>query len=220
VQRQDNAVRASMEMYSYGFQLMAERRANPRDDLMSHLLQAEVDGERLTDGEVNAFFLLLVVAGNETTRNLLAGGLLALFEFPDERARLAADPSLLPGAVEEMLRYVSPIKQFRRTANADVELHGRTIKAGDRVILAHVSANHDERVFREPRRFDVARAPNPHVAFGVGAHLCIGAALARLEARVMFEEILQRLPSIAPAGAPRWVRSNFINGLKSLPVRF
>jgi cytochrome P450 len=211
---------SAMEMYGYAFQLATERRANPGDDLVSHLVQAEVDGERLTDGEINAFFLLLVVAGNETTRNLLSGGLQALFEHPDERARLFADPSLLPGAVEEMLRWVSPIKQFRRTANCDFELHGQKLRAGDRVILAHVSANYDERVFAHPERFDGRRSPNPHVAFGVGPHLCLGAALARLEARVMFEEIIRRLPDIAPAGPVRHLRSNFVNGFTSLPVRF
>jgi cholest-4-en-3-one 26-monooxygenase len=219
-QGDDVAMRSAMEMYSYAFALASERRAHPGDDLISHLIGAEVEGERLTDGEINAFFLLLVVAGNETTRNLLSGGLQALFDHPEARARVQSERGLLPSAVEEMLRYVSPIKQFRRTANCDIELHGQKIRAGDKVILAHVSANHDERVFAHPERFDPTRSPNPHVAFGVGAHLCLGAALARLEARIMFEEIFRRLPDIAPAGPPRHLRSNFVNGFTSLPVRF
>jgi cholest-4-en-3-one 26-monooxygenase len=216
----EEAQRSALEMYSYAFAMATERRKDPRDDLVSHLVHAEVDGERLTDVEINAFFLLLVVAGNETTRNLLSGGLQALFDHPDERARVQADRSLWPSAVEEMLRWVSPIKQFRRTASCDFTLHGQTLRAGDKVVLAHISANHDERVFVEPERFDVRRAPNPHVGFGVGPHLCLGAALARLEARLMFDELLRRLPDIAPAGPPRRLRSNFINGWTSLPVRF
>jgi cytochrome P450 len=183
-------------------------------------LTAEVDGERLSDGEFNAFFLLLVVAGNETTRNLISGGLLELLENPDQFSHLRSDLSLLPQAVEEMLRRVSPIAQFRRTANRDVELHGKTIREGDKVILAHASANHDERVFQHPQRFDVTRAPNPHVAFGVGPHLCIGASLARLEARGMFEELLPRWSEVALDGAVERTRSNFVNGVRAMPVRF
>lgn len=215
------SIASAMEMYGYAAELAAERRAAPRDDLASVLLAAEVDGERLSDAEFNAFFLLLVVAGNETTRNLIAGGLAALFAHPDQRALLEADVGRrLPGAVEEMLRVVSPVTQFRRTASRDVTLHGQTIREGDKVILAHVSANHDERTFADPRRFDITRAPNPHVAFGAGPHLCMGAALARLEARVMFEELFATLPDIAPAGPAARMRSNFVNGYKSMPVRF
>jgi cholest-4-en-3-one 26-monooxygenase len=215
----DPALAAAMRMYGYSDELARARRARPGDDVVSALLKAEIDGERLTDGEFNAFFLLLVVAGNETTRNLIAGGLLALLEHPDQLALLRAQPSLLPTAVEEMLRFVSPIAQFRRTANRDVELAGRTIREGDKVILAHASANRDERVFADPDRFDVRRAPNPHLAFGVGPHLCIGAALARLEARVLFEELLPRVGDIERAGPTTRVPSNFISGLRTMPLR-
>jgi len=216
----DEGLGAAMSMYSYSFELATARRKAPGDDIVSQLLSAQVDGERLTDGEFNAFFLLLVVAGNETTRNLVSGGLLELLGHPDQLARLRAERALLPPAVEEMLRRVSPIAQFRRTAGRDIVLHGKTIREGDKVILAHVSANHDERVFPDPQRFDVARAENPHVAFGVGAHLCIGAALARLEARVMFEELLGRWQDVELAGEVTRTRSNFIHGLRSMPVRF
>jgi cytochrome P450 len=214
----DAGLAAAMRMYGYAFELATARRKAPGDDLVSVLLQAEIDGERLTDGEFNAFFLLLVVAGNETTRNLISGGMLALLEHPEELAALRRDRALLPGAVEEMLRWTSPVAQFRRTAHHDVALHGRTIREGDKVILAHASANRDERAFVEPDRFDVRRTPNPHIAFGFGPHLCLGASLARLEARVMFEELLPRLDRIELAGAPRRVRSNFVSGYQSLPL--
>jgi cholest-4-en-3-one 26-monooxygenase len=217
---QEGALAAAMMMYSYGFQFSAERRAHPGDDLTSRLLSAEIDGERLSDAEFNAFFLLLVVAGNETTRNLISGGMLALIDHPDQLALLHREQGLVGGAVEELLRYVSPVAQFRRTANRDVELHGQRIREGDKVILAHASANRDERVFADPDRLDVRRSPNPHLAFGVGAHLCIGASLARLEARVVLEELLRRADAIELAGPVSRMSSNFINGLHAMPVRF
>jgi cytochrome P450 len=210
---------AAMQMYSYGFQFSAARRQAPGEDLTSQLLLAEVDGERLTDVDFNAFFLLLVVAGNETTRNLISGGLLALLAHPGELARLRADRSLLPTAVDELLRYVSPITQFRRTAQREVELAGQKLRAGDKVILAHASANRDERVFTAPERLDLGRTPNPHLAFGFGAHLCLGASLARLEARVMLEELLIRTKDIELCGPVTRLPSNFVNSIESMPVR-
>jgi cholest-4-en-3-one 26-monooxygenase len=158
-------------------------------------------------------------AGSETTRNLITGGTLALFDHPDEHARLRADPALVPSAVEEMLRYVTPVMHFRRTAREDTTLGGQTVRRGDKVVVWYVSANRDERRFADPDRFDVARTPNEHVAFGAGGpHFCLGAGLARLEARVLFEELLDRFPELRAAGPVRRLRSNFINGIKALPV--
>ncbi len=211
---------AAAEMWAYANALARERREQPRDDLVSVLMHAEVDGERLTEMEFDAFFLLLAVAGNETTRNLISGGMLALMEHPEERARLLAEPRLVPTAVEEMLRWVSPVLHFRRTATRDTELRGQRIRAGDKVVLFYPSANRDEAVFQDPERFDVGRTPNEHLAFGIGEHFCLGASLARLEIRAMFEELLSRLPDMELAGPVDRLRSNFINGIKHMPVRF
>ncbi len=211
---------AAAELFMYANELAADRLANPRDDLASELMHAEVDGHRLTPEEFNSFFLLLLVAGNETTRNLVSGGLLALIEHPDERARLQGHPALLPTAVEEMLRWVTPVNIFQRTATRDVELRGQQIREGQRVVLFYASANRDEAVFPDAQRFDVGRTPNEHLAFGIGPHFCLGANLARLEIRIMFEELLRRLPDIELAGSVERLRSNFINGIKRMPVRF
>jgi cholest-4-en-3-one 26-monooxygenase len=211
---------AAMELCAYASELAAARRAAPRDDVVSSLLAAEVDGERLADHELNAFMLVLAVAGNETTRNAIAGGLQALFDHPDERARLAADPTLWPTAVEEIQRWVTPVMHFRRTATRDVELRGQTIREGDKVTIWYVSANRDEAVFPHPDRFDVGRTPNDHLTFGFGPHYCLGAALAHLEIRIFLEEVLTRLPDVAPAGPPERLRANHIAGIKHLPVRF
>jgi cholest-4-en-3-one 26-monooxygenase len=210
---------AAAEMWAYANQLATERKQHPLGDLVSVLLEAEVDGDRLTEMEFDSFFLLLAVAGNETTRNLISGGMRALLEHPEERDRLLADPSLLPTAIEEMLRWVSPLIHFRRTATRDVEMHGQRIRAGDKVVIFYPSANRDEAAFRSPERFDVGRTPNEHVAFGIGEHFCLGANLARLEIRLIFEELLRRLPDLALDGPVRRLRSNFINGIKEMPVR-
>src|SRR5437879_937527 len=162
-------------------------------------MAAEVDGEKLTEVEFDSFFLLLAVAGNETTRNLISGGMLALMQHPDERRRLLADPSLMPTAVEEMLRWVSPVMYFRRTATRDAELRGQPIREGDKLTVWYGSANRDEDVFPHADRFDVGRTPNEHLAFGIGHHFCLGANLARLEIQIMFEELLRRVPKL-PAG--------------------
>lgn len=211
---------AAMQLAMYAHELGARRRAEPRDDIVTELLRAEVDGERLTDAEFNAFVLILAVAGNETTRNLISAGLWLLCRHPEERARVQADLSILPTAIDEMLRYHPPVLHFRRTAMRDVELRGERIREGDKVSIWYVSANRDEEVFPDPDRFDVGRTPNDHLSFGFGPHYCLGAALAHLEARVMFEELFRRLPDIALAGPPVRLRANHIHGIKHLPVRF
>ncbi len=211
---------AAAELFMYANELAAERKAHPRDDLASELMHAEVDGQHLTPEEFNAFFMLLLVAGNETTRNLISGGLLALIEHPEQRARLRANPSLLPTAVEEMLRWVTPVNLFQRTVTHDVELRGQMLREGDRIVLFYASANRDEEMFPDADRFDVGRTPNEHLAFGIGPHFCLGANLARLEITAMFAELMRRLPDIELAGPVERLRSNFINGIKRMPVRF
>lgn len=195
--------------------------AAPRDDLISGLVDAEIDGQQLSRAEMLALCILLFIAGSETTMNGTSGGMLAFFDHPEERARVTADPALLPSAVEEILRYVSPtLVSMVRTTTRDVELRDVTIRAGQKVTLWYGSANRDEDVFPDPDRFDVTRVPNEHLAFGFGAHFCLGAQLARLELRVIFEQLFARLPGLAPAGEPRRLRSNIFNGIERLPVRF
>ena len=212
---------AQMQMFQYGTELAARKRAVPGDDIATSLLDAEVDGERLTDFEFNLFFLLLMNAGGDTTRNLVATGILALMEHPAEQARLDADPSLLPTAIEEMLRYTSPVTVFVRTATKDTELRGIPVKAGDRAAMFYPSANRDETRFANPDRFDIGRAPNPHLAFGGGGnHFCLGANLARVEAVAIIPEVLARMTDLELAGPVERVRSNLMNGIHSMPVRF
>ncbi|HZR82146.1 MAG TPA: cytochrome P450 [Candidatus Binatia bacterium] len=212
---------AIAEMMSYSASVRAAKRATPRDDIASVLLSADVDGERLSELEFDMFFLLLINAGGDTTRNLVAGGMLELVHRPEERARLAADPGLLASAIEEMLRWCTPVVHFRRTATCDVELRGRSIAAGQKVVVFYASANRDESVFPDPDRFDVARTPNEHVAFGGGGtHFCLGASLARLEMRTLFGEVLRRLPDLELAGPIERLPSTFINGPRRMPVFF
>jgi len=212
---------AQMQMFMYGTELAARKREVPGDDIATSLLQAEVDGERLTDFEFNMFFLLLINAGGDTTRNLIAAGILALLEHPAQWARLAADPSLLPGAIEEMLRYTSPVTVFTRTATTDTELRGIPVRTGDRVALYYPSANRDAAHFVDPDVFDICRAPNHHLAFGGGGtHFCLGANLARVEAAAIVPEVLSRLTDLELAGPVERVRSTLINGIHSMPVRF
>ena len=217
----DTATKAAAEVFAYSSNLTTDRRENQKDDLITVLLNAEVDGEKLEDMELNMFFLLLAVAGNETTRNLISGGMLTLFEHPDQWQRLKDDPDLMPAAVEEMLRWISPIMYFRRTASKDTEINGQKIKEGDKVTLWYGSANRDPDQFENANTFDVGRDPNAHVALGAGGpHFCLGASLARLEIRLMFEEIVNRLPDIRLAGEVSLLRSYFINGFKHMPVEF
>ncbi len=212
---------AQMQMFQYGSELATRKRAEPGDDIATSLLHAEVDGERLTDLEFNMFFLLLINAGGDTTRNLVAAGILALMENPDERDRLAADPSLLPTAIEEMLRFTSPVTVFVRTATKDTDLHGTPVRAGDRAAMFYPSANRDETRFADPDRLDIGRAPNPHLAFGGGGtHFCLGANLARVEASAIIPEVLSRMKDLELAGTVERVRSNLMNGIRSMPVRF
>lgn len=212
---------ASMELYAYASQLAEAKRAEPKEDLISVLTHAEVDGEQLTGLEIDLFFLLLSVAGNETTRNLISHGLVALLEHPDQLEHLRAHRNLVPSAVEEMLRWASPVMHFRRTATRDVELGGQQIKAGDKVVVWYISANRDETVFQDPFTFDVARSPNEHVAFGGGGpHFCLGANLARMEINVMFDEVLDRMHDMELTAPVSRLRSNFINGLKHIPLKF
>jgi len=216
-----DGARAIFEMMSYSNGIRSEKRTRPADDIATTLLAAEVDGEKLTDLEFDMFFMLLINAGGDTTRNLVAGGMLELIHHPEERRKLAADPSLLPGAIEEMLRWVTPVIHFRRTATRDTELHGERIAAGDKVVVFYSSANRDEAAFAEAGRFDVTRSPNEHVAFGGGGvHFCLGANLARVEIRALFAEVLARLPDLELAGPVDRLHSNFINGPRRMPVRF
>jgi cytochrome P450 len=211
---------AAIEMYGYADRLAEERLSRPQDDITTLLLNAEVEGEKLSRPEFSAFFLLLAVAGNETTRNLISHGMRLLIEHPAARERLLAERALLPTAIEEMLRFSPPVMYFRRTATQDTEIAGTEVAAGDKVTVWYPSANRDEAVFERPDEFDVARDPNDHLAFGVGEHFCLGSHLARLEIRVMFERLLERLPDIRPNGPVRYLHSHFINGVKSMPVRF
>jgi cytochrome P450 len=213
---------AVIEMFNYAHQVAEDKRAQPSDDLASRILAAEVDGERLDDVDFNLFFLLLIDAGGDTTRNLVGGGLLALFDHPDERRRLQDDlDGMLPSAVDEMLRWVSPVIYMRRTATQSCEVAGRPIAEGDKIVMYYGSANRDERAFAEPDRFDVGRTPNEHIAFGGGGpHFCLGSHIARVEIQAMLRELLTRMPDVAPAGPAEWLASNFISGPKHLPVRF
>jgi len=212
---------AALELFEYAQRVGAERRAEPRDDLVSHLVHAEIDGERLTERELDTMFLLLVVAGNETTRQAIAHGMLALVDYPEEWQRLRDEPALVwETAADEILRWSSPVLHFRRTAMRDLELRGQHIAAGDKVVVWYVSANFDEDVFEEPHRFDVGRRPNRHITFGGGGpHYCLGAHLAKLEVQVLFEELLPRLAGLELTGSAERVRSNFTNALKRMPVR-
>ena len=217
----DSGPVAAAEVYMLCDAVAADRRANPRDDIMTALVQAEIDGERLDDAELNLFFITLIVAGNETTRNLINHSMLALIEHPDQAQRLRDDPSLWDTAVDEMLRWGSSIHNFRRTATRDTELRGVPIKEGDKVVLYYASANRDEDVFVDPHRFDVGRTPNDHVTFGGGGvHYCLGASLAKAEIKATMRQLVERLPDLELAGPPNRLHSDFVNGIKTMPVRF
>jgi cytochrome P450 len=208
------------QLFEYFQQVIAARRTDARDDMLSILVNAELDGHRLTDEDLLNFAFLLLVAGNETTRNLIALGTQALIEHPDQRQLLIDDHSLIPGAVEEMLRWNSPVVHMARTATADVEIRGQLIRAGEAVVMLYGSANRDEDVFGgDAEEFKVTRHPNPHIAFGCGEHSCLGAQLARLEAGALFDELLRRFPRLELAGPVDRVRATMVPGVKRMPVR-
>ncbi len=212
---------AAAEVYAYGAALAERRRDKPADDIVTQLLRPNDNGEALTSDEFDLFFLLLTVAGNETTRNAAAGGMLALFEHPDQWQRLLDEPALIPAAAEEIVRWVSPVNLFRRTATRDTELGGQRIAAGDKVVVFYASANRDQDVFAASQQFDVGREPNPHVGFGGGGpHFCLGRHLAALELRILLQALTERMPKIQLDGEISRLRSNFINGIKRMPVRF
>ncbi len=218
----EQRMEAAMAMYGYADAMCEERRGAPRDDLISVLMKAEVDGEKLSQMQIDLFFMLLQNAGSETTRNLITTGTLVLLENPDQYRRLREDVGLLPVAIEELLRYITPVISFCRTAAVDTEIGGTPVRAGDRVLMVYSSANRDDAVFSEPDVLDITRQPNDHVAFGAGGpHFCLGASLARLEARIMFEAILRRFEGLAVDGSvdelPR-VSSVLIDGFAHLPV--
>jgi cholest-4-en-3-one 26-monooxygenase len=212
---------AAAEIYAYAGELADRRSADPADDIVTRLLQPDDAGEVLSAHEFDLFFLLLIVAGNETTRNAASGGMLAMFEHPDQWARLVKEPELIATAAEEIIRFVSPVNMFRRTVTRDTELRGQRLAEGDKVVVFYPAANRDEDVFAEPDEFDVGRDPNPHIGFGGGGpHFCLGRHLAALELRVLLRAIAERMPDIALAGEPSRLRSNLVNGIKHMPVRF
>jgi cytochrome P450 len=208
------------EFFDYFRTFTAERRANPRDDLMSAIANARVDGELLADGYVNSMYLSVATAGHDTTSSTITGAVLAMAGDPEQWTKVRARPELIPDLVEESVRWTSPVKHFMRTASADTTLRGVPISRGDRLMLSYPSANRDEEHFTDPDRFDVERTPNNHLGFGHGAHLCTGLHIAKLEMRILWEELLPRITGFEPAGEPRPVESNFVASYKSLPIRF
>jgi len=223
---QDAVMLAHMNVYAYGLRLAEKHRQQPNPNtIIGTLLDGKVEGEHLTDDEFCGFFLLLVVAGNETTRTMTSHGMRLLIEHPDQYRKLQAEPDLIPGAIEEMLRFNSPVIQFRRTATQDVDVNGTLIKQGEKVILFYPSASHDESVFPRSEEFDIERdrrdnIRGEHRAFGHGEHFCLGSHLARLELRLIFGEILRRIHNPQFDGDIKYLRSNFINGIKAMPIRF
>ncbi|MFI0406314.1 cytochrome P450 [Actinomadura sp. 3N508] len=209
-----------LDFFAYFQELTKERRKNPTGDLASAIANARVFGEPLNDFDTASYYVIVATAGHDTTSATITGGLHALIEHPDQLGRLREHPELMPLAVDEMIRWVTPVKEFMRTAVHDTELHGVQIREGDSLLLSYPSANRDEDVFDDPFRFDVGRDPNKHLAFGFGVHYCLGAALARVELRAFFEELLPRLESIELAGEPVGIATTFVGGLKRLPVRY
>jgi cytochrome P450 len=209
-----------LDFFAYFQELTTARRAIPTGDLASAIANARVDGEYLSDFDTLSYYVIIATAGHDTTSSTIAGGLHALIQHPAELDRLRDNPALLPTAADEMIRWVTPVKEFMRTAAADTEVGGVPVKEGQALLLSYPSANRDEAVFDEPFRFDVGRDPNRHLAFGFGVHFCLGAALARMETRAFFAELLPRLESIELAGRPEWTATTFVGGLKHLPIRY
>ena len=212
--------RLRKEFFGYFAKTAAERRANPQEDLATLLAHAQIDGQPIPELELLSYYLIVLTAGHETTRNAIAGGLLALIENPDELAKLRGDIGLAASAADEIVRWTSPVNHFVRTATRDTELRGQKIRKGDSLALFYASANRDEEVFDEPFAFRVDRHPNPHLGFGIGEHFCLGATLARMEIRVLLEELVPRLESIELAGEPERLASSFVGGVKHLPIRY
>ncbi|WP_433143557.1 cytochrome P450 [Actinomadura nitritigenes] len=219
-QTNEEKLQVLLDFFAYFQGLTEERRKHPTDDLASAIANARIDGEPLNDFDTASYYVIIATAGHDTTSATIAGGLQALIEHPEQRKRLADDPGLMPLAVDEMIRWVTPVKEFMRTATRDYDLRGVTIREGDAVLLSYPSANRDEDVFDDPFSFDVGRDPNKHLAFGFGVHYCLGAALARIEVRAFFEELLPRLRSIELAGPAESIATTFVGGLKRLPVRY
>jgi cholest-4-en-3-one 26-monooxygenase len=217
---EDDVQQAFTELYAYSHELQQAHK--PADDIVTTLLNAEIGGDKLNEWEFDMFFLLLCVAGNETPRNSISHGMHAFMTNPEQWDAFRADPDArMDVAIEEILRWATPVLHFRRTAARDYELGGVKIKEGDKVVIWHISANRDERGFDDPFRFEISRTPNDHVAFGGGGpHFCLGANLARMEMRLMFREIAARLPDMRLTGEPQYLRSNFIGGIKHMPVAF
>lgn len=209
-----------LDFFQYFAALTASRRANPTDDLASAIANGRIDGEPLSDMDTASYYVIVASAGHDTTKDAISGGLHALIQNPGELARLKANPDLMSTAVEEMIRWSTPVKEFMRTATADTVVRGVPIAAGESVYLAYVSGNRDEEVFTDPFRFDVGREPNKHLAFGYGVHFCLGAALARMEMNSLFSELLPRLDSIELAGTPELSATTFVGGFKHLPIRY
>ncbi len=216
----ENLEKARMEFFQYFNQLCEDRRKNPRDDLASVLANGKAFGEPLPPFELFSYFALLIIAGNETTRNATTGGLHALISYPDQWERLKHDPSLAPKAAEEIVRWTSPVIQFTRFATADTVLGGQQLHEGDILVLFYPSAARDEEVFERPSVFDIGRYPNPHISFGIGEHFCLGANLARLELQVMFRQLAQRMEFVELAGPTQRMRSSFVGGIKHMPIRY
>lgn len=208
------------DFFAYFAAVTADRRRNPRDDVASVIANAQIDGKPINDFEAMSYYVIIATAGHDTTSSSTAGGLLALIENPDQLDRLRRDPGLIPSAIDEMFRWVTPVKHFFRTATEDYELRGRKIRAGDSLMMCYPSGNRDEEVFEDPFAFRIDRQPNRHLAFGYGAHLCLGQHLAKAEMRVLYRELLSRLEHVELAGPPAWVEASFVSGLKRLPIRY
>ncbi len=211
---------ALLEMFQYFTTLTASRRADPTEDLASAIANARVDGEPLSDVDTVSYYVIIATAGHDTTSAMISGGLQALIENPDQLQRLQDNMDLMPLATEEMIRWVTPVKEFMRTATEDTIVRGVPIAAGESVLLSYASANRDEEIFDAPFRFDVGRDPNKHVAFGYGVHFCLGAALARMEVNSFFSELVPRLRSVELTGDPQHIATIFVGGLKHLPIRY
>lgn len=213
-------VGAVADFEAYFVKLTEEKRANPTDDVASVIANAKVDGEYLSDRDMAGYYIIVASAGHDTTSASTAGAMMALAQDPEQFQRLKADRSLLPGIVEEAIRWTSPVQHFMRTAAEDVEIGGASVKKGDWLMINYVAANHDDRVFENPRKFDAARSPNRHLAFGAGAHQCLGLHMARMEMKILFNELLDRIETVELAGEPKRAKSSFVGGLKTLPIRY